>query len=87
MNNMQIELLNKFGNKIICVDAKHGLNVNDFEMVSVSNRIDSYINKLFFTKIKQLVLLSLSFFIDATNVLIFFIFFDICNYCILQSIV
>ncbi|XP_072400426.1 uncharacterized protein [Diabrotica undecimpunctata] len=69
MTDAQIELFNNFGGNIITIDGTHGLNGYDFEMTTImvidefgeglpvafmySNRKDSFIYEIFFTKIKE----------------------------------
>lgn len=85
MNNLQAKMLQKFGSNIVCIDNTHGLNMYDFELTTLmildefgegfpvatmfSNRKDTFINELFFTKIRSKVgiINSQTFMTDITN--------------------
>ena len=69
MNRSQLLMLKKFGSNIISIDSTHGLNQYDFELTTLmivdeygegllvavmfSNRKNTFINEVFFSKIKN----------------------------------
>ncbi|ENN79700.1 hypothetical protein YQE_03858, partial [Dendroctonus ponderosae] len=68
MNEAQAEILKKFGSKTLCIDGTHGLNQYGFELITLlvlddlnqgfscvfllTNRTDTFVSQLFFSKIK-----------------------------------
>ena len=69
MNEAQIEILNKYGSDILCIDGTHGLNQYDFQLITlltvdnlrqgypcaflISNRCDEEVISIFFSCIKE----------------------------------
>jgi len=89
MNRSQLLMLKKFGSNIISIDSTHGLNPYDFELTTLmvvdeygegfpvalmfSNRKDTLINEVFFSKIKTELndtILTKTFMSDITHVFI-----------------